>query len=161
MFDQVGNLYGTTAEGGIYTTGTAFELAPSGGSWNYSLMHDFIGSSGNYGPVAGLVMDAAGNLYGTTYQDGAYNLGSVFELTPTQTGWTYTDLHDFQGGTNDGALPYGGVALDANGNLYGTTDSGGSANAGTVWEITLAAGMRHPGKLQPHGPVHYVPTLSK
>jgi uncharacterized repeat protein (TIGR03803 family) len=161
IFDQTGNLYGTASRGGSNSDGTAFELTPSSGGWNYSPMYSFNKGYGADGPTGSLVMDTAGNLYGTTLADGAYNQGSVFELTRSQTGWIYTDLHDFQGGTNDGAFPYGSVALDANGNLYGTASGGGTNNAGIVWEITLAANMRHPGKLQPHGPVHYVPTLSK
>ena len=72
--------------------------------------------------------------------DGAYGYGSVFKLTPQYGGWTYTDLHDFTGGT-DGAYPYGGLVLDANGNLYGTTPRGGNPNycfdgCGVVFEIT-------------------------
>jgi len=80
-------------------------------------------------------MDSAGNLYGTTYGEGAYGVGSVFKLTPSNGGWTYTSLHDFTGG-NDGGTLYGGVTLDANGNLYGTTNQGGAYGAGVVWEIT-------------------------
>jgi len=84
-------------------------------------------------------MDSAGNLYGTTYCDGANEAGNVFELT--YPNWTYKDLYDFTGG-NDGANPVSNVVLDANGNLYGTTASGGLANCdngvgcGVVWEIT-------------------------
>jgi uncharacterized repeat protein (TIGR03803 family) len=99
-------------------------------------------------------MDAAGNLYGTTLHEGSYGYGNVFELTPNGLGWTSTDLHDFQGGTNDGANPVGGVVLDASGNLYGTASAGGTNNAGLVWEITPSANMRHPGTIQPHGSVH-------
>lgn len=81
-----------------------------------------------------LVLDSAGNLYGTAYSDGRYGYGSVFELSPSSGGWIYTDLHDFTGGS-DGANPAGSVAIDANGNLYGTTTAGGS-DYGVVWEIT-------------------------
>jgi uncharacterized repeat protein (TIGR03803 family) len=80
-------------------------------------------------------MDAAGNLYGTTYWDGAYASGAVFKLTPSNGGWTYTSLHDFTGGS-DGADPISNVVFDANGNLYGTTSYGGAYNYGVVWEIT-------------------------
>ena len=87
-------------------------------------------------------MDAAGNLYGTTYGEGAYGAGRVFKLTHTNNGWIYTGLHDFTGGS-DGANPVGGAALDANGNVYGTTYYGGmlggncsSVGCGVVFEIT-------------------------
>jgi uncharacterized repeat protein (TIGR03803 family) len=73
-------------------------------------------------------MDAVGNLYGTTYTDGAYQFGSVFKLTPRNGGWTYTSLHDFTDG-DDGDLPFGGPTMDGNGNLYGTTTTGGMRGA--------------------------------
>ncbi len=80
-------------------------------------------------------MDGVGNLYGTTYCDGAYGYGNVFKLTPSGAGWTYTSLHDFTGG-RDGGIPISNVAFDTNGNLYGTTRAGGSQGFGVVWEIT-------------------------
>jgi uncharacterized repeat protein (TIGR03803 family) len=86
-------------------------------------------------------MDAAGNLYGTTTNgDGAYGYGSVFKLTPSSGGWTYTSLHDFTGGS-DGGFPASNVVFDRNGNLYGTASSGGLSGCGPlgcglVWEIT-------------------------
>ncbi|MGB8768034.1 MAG: choice-of-anchor tandem repeat GloVer-containing protein [Candidatus Korobacteraceae bacterium] len=86
------------------------------------------------GPRAGVTMDAVGNLYGTTDQDGAYGAGSVFKLTPGADGWVYTSLHDFT--RSDGAAPFAGVSLDGAGNLYGTTTSGGEYGWGVVWEIT-------------------------
>ena len=82
-----------------------------------------------------LIMDGAGNLYGTTKADGSHEFGNVFKLTPSRGGYTYTSLHDFTGGS-DGATPIGGLAMDANGNLYGTTDAGGSVGDGVVFEIT-------------------------
>ena len=81
------------------------------------------------------MIDAAGNLYGTTYRCGAFGYGNVFELSPGPLHWTYTDLHDFTNGP-DGANPLGGVSMDANGNLFGTTLNGGQNNNGVVWEIT-------------------------
>ena len=79
-------------------------------------------------------MDAAGNLYGVTYDDGASGNGLVFKLTPSPNGWIYTDLHDFTG--FDGRCPYGNVVIDAQGNLYGTAQGGGQHDYGVVWEIT-------------------------
>src|SRR5208337_3429117 len=86
---------------------------------------------------AGLVMDSAGNLYGTT-TGGQNGMGNVFELTPSSGGWRYTSLHDFTGGS-DGAVPIATPAFDANGNLYGTTSQGGANGYGVVWEITLGS----------------------
>ena len=84
-------------------------------------------------------MDAAGNLYGTTVADGTHGYGSVFKLTRA-SGWTYTSLHDFTGGS-DGGNPISDIVFDANGNLYGTTSKGGTSSncyggCGVVWEIT-------------------------
>jgi uncharacterized repeat protein (TIGR03803 family) len=132
--DQSGNLYGTTASGGSGGGGTAFMLSPSDGGWTPTVLYSFAGSN-LQGSHAGLAMDSAGNLYGTTYGDGAYGVGSVFKLTPSNGGWTYTSLHDFTGG-DDGGTPEGGVTLDANGNLYGTANIGGAYSFGVVWEIT-------------------------
>ncbi len=80
-------------------------------------------------------MDGAGNLYGTTVCDGANRAGNVWELTPSENGWTYTSLHDFTDGS-DGAEGYCKVSFDPEGNLYGTTFRGGSDGVGVIWEIT-------------------------
>jgi len=142
IFDQAGNLYGSTVYGGTSNNGTIFELSPSGGGWSYTVLYNFgpgvIGGGG--GPQGSLAMDAAGNLYGTTHVSGANGYGSVFKLTKSGSGWTYTALHDFTGGS-DGAYPFGGPAVDANGNVYGTTMNGGTSglycsSCGVVWEIT-------------------------
>jgi len=136
IFDQAGNLYGTTEWGGIGGGGTVFELSRSGNGWTYTLLHSF---TGQFGPFATLSIDSAGNLYGTTYADGAFGAGSVFKLSRSGQGWAFTDLHDFSGGS-DGANPVGGVSVDSNGNLYGTTSAGGQNQScdrcGVVWEIT-------------------------
>ncbi len=131
IFDASGNAYGTTAHGGS-GGGTVFELMPSNGGWNFTTIYDF--PSSGYGPYGGLVIDAAGNLYGTTYSEGNYRSGTVFELTPSNGGWIYTDLYEFADG-QDGAYPYGSLVLDAAGNLYGTASSGGNG-LGTVFEVT-------------------------
>jgi uncharacterized repeat protein (TIGR03803 family) len=133
IFDQVGNLYGTTPLGSL-GNGTVFELTPSGGNWTFKLLYSFPGQNGG-GPMASLTMDAAGVLYGTTYGTGANNFGSVFKLTPSGGGWTYTSLHDFTGG-DDGNNPISNVLLHPNGKLYGTASGGGSQGFGVVWEIT-------------------------
>ena len=131
IIDASGNLYGTTAGGGGHGQGMAFELTPANGSWIFNIIYNFSAAPGNDGPFVGpedkLVMDAAGNLYGTTFSDGAYDAGSVFKLTPSSDGWNYTSLHDFTGDT-DGLWPVSSLVFDANGNLYGTTTAGGSGS---------------------------------
>jgi len=81
-----------------------------------------------------LSIDAAGNLYGTQHVGGANDMGMIFKLTPGSGGWTLTDLHDFNG--NDGSYPVGNIALDADGNLYSTTNQGGAYGNGVIWELT-------------------------
>jgi uncharacterized repeat protein (TIGR03803 family) len=133
IFDKVGNLYGGTLRGGPHNGGTVFQLTPSNGGWTFSLPFSFQGTGG---PLCSLVVDAEGNLYGTTNGDGYYGRGSIFKLTPGSGGWTYTSLHDFTGG-GDGGDPWGNsVGFDANGNFYGTTVEGGAYGAGVVWEVT-------------------------
>jgi len=139
VFDRAGNLYGTTVYGGAQFSGTVFELMPSQGNWTFNLLYSFAGS-GVEGPVANLILDAAGNLYGTSYVAGPYGFGAVFKLTHSGSGWTYTSLHDFTGGS-DGEGPLGQLIFDSNGNLYGTTGLGGnlscgSSGCGVVFEIT-------------------------
>jgi len=131
IFDPSGNLYGATTDGGPGGAGTVFKLTPSGGSWTYSLLYSFAALS-QCGPWATLVMDGAGNLYGTTLCAPEHGFGSVFELTPSGPPWTYTSLHDFTGGT-DGGRPISNVVIDpVSGNLYGTT-----SGFAVVWEITF------------------------
>jgi uncharacterized repeat protein (TIGR03803 family) len=135
--DASGNLYGTTAFGGVGGGGTVFELTPAnGGGWSFNTLYSFSGSGyPNYGPMDKLTMDAAGNLYGTTYQDGGFQSGSVFKLTPSGGGWSYTSLHDFTGASG-GAYPISILVLDTSGNLYGTASAGGANGFGMVFEIT-------------------------
>jgi uncharacterized repeat protein (TIGR03803 family) len=131
--DASGNIFGTTNHGGQGGGGggQVFELTQSGGSWNLALLHGFNGTAG---PWADLAMDSSGALYGTTVQDGAHGLGSIFKMTFSGGSWTYTTIHDFNG--DDGANPHGNILIDANGNLYGTTVGGGAHSSGVVWEIT-------------------------
>lgn len=141
IFDQSGNLYGGAFAGGVNGGGTAFELSPSEGSWTFSVLQSFTYEFDAGGPMGSLAIDGAGSLYGTTYYDGAYGLGTVFKLTPHDGSWTYTLLHNFRDAP-DGALPMGGPTVDALGNIYGTTSEGGTqgcefeVDCGTVWEIT-------------------------
>jgi uncharacterized repeat protein (TIGR03803 family) len=132
IFDTSGNLYGSTGLAGAHNGGTVFKLTPSNGSWTPAVLYSFTPSQG---PACYLVMDQAGNIYGTTYQSGAYNQGSVFKLTPGNGGWTYSDLHDFTGGA-DGSFPCSQLTLDANGNIFGTAPYGGAYSGGVIFEIT-------------------------
>ena len=131
VIDSSGNLYGTTL-GGNAGNGSVFELSPSGSGYTFKVLHNF--GCGWCGPQAGLTMDAAGNLYGTSYGAGAYLAGSVFKLTNSGNGWVYSTIHDFTGG-NDGANPVSTVTIDTDGTLYGTASVGGNAGGGTVWMI--------------------------
>ena len=133
IFDQSGNLFGATAFGGSGGGGVVFELSPGSGGWSYSQVYPLPGSG--WGVYERLVMDGRGNLYGTIFKGSYSGYGSVFKLTPSNGAWTYTSLHAFTGG-DDGANPYGGVVLDANGNLYGTTEVGNAFGYGVVFEIT-------------------------
>lgn len=132
VFDNAGNLYGTTSFGGSNGGGTVYELTAAGGVWNFTTLVSF---SGTAGPYNNLTLDSAGNLYGTTYRDGVSGAGSVFKLTQSGGIWFFSDLHDFTGGS-DGGFVTGGVAVDSNGNVFGTTQSGGSSNQGVIFEIT-------------------------
>ncbi|MFZ0794834.1 MAG: choice-of-anchor tandem repeat GloVer-containing protein, partial [Candidatus Korobacteraceae bacterium] len=133
--DAAGNLYGTTTTDGANGGGTVFELSPSGGGYTYQTLYSFSGEAGlEVGPYDDLAMDSAGNLYGTTYLDGRYGWGNVFKLAPSGSGWTYTSLHDFTGGS-DGASPRCRLVFDSSGNLYGTTSIGGTNGYGVVFKI--------------------------
>ncbi len=138
IFDGSGNLYGVTKYGGRDDFGTVFELSRnSNGNWAQRMLHSFNGADGYY-PVAGLTLDPAGNLYGTTYQGGAYNTGVVFELQPTATGgggWAESVLHSFANDGTDGYHPYAGVIFGGSGILFGTTADGGTYGYGTVFGL--------------------------
>ena len=132
--DSSGNLYGTTSSGGASGNGTVFKITAAGSeSVLYSFGTDDAGIwSAN--PQAGLVMDAGGNLYGTATTGGAKGYGAVFQITP---GGSESVVYSFAG-TPDGANPLAGLVMDASGNLYGTTGSGGANGNGTVFKVTPA-----------------------
>jgi uncharacterized repeat protein (TIGR03803 family) len=132
--DTAGNLYGTTYGGGSSNLGAVFEVNPSG---NETVLYSFVGGvyrDGQY-PYAGVIRDAAGNLYGTTYGGGSYGLGAVYKLSSSGT---ETVLYNFSGDGADGAYPYGGLIMDAEGNLYGTTEYGGGLDKGTVFKLSTS-----------------------
>jgi uncharacterized repeat protein (TIGR03803 family) len=147
IFDSAGNLYGTTQAGGANscpseftsTCGTVFQLSPTlKGEWKEKQLYNFEGITGNTTdgevPSNGLVSDSAGNLYGTTSSGGAYH-GTVFQLTPESNGtWTETILYRFSG-SEDGFGP-SGLIRDSQGNLYGSTRTGGATEDGTIFELS-------------------------
>ena len=142
IFDAAGNLYGTTADGGTYSNGTVYELSPqAGGGWAQTILHSFNNNSvDGYEPYAGLAMDSTGNLYGTTRLGGSQNQGTAFELSLEGGVWVEKVLHSFGSKSGDGTFPYSSLILDSAGNVYGTTQQGGSYRSGTVFELTRAAG---------------------
>lgn len=132
ILDPSGNLYGTTL-GNVLGDGGVFELSPAAnGNWTQSVL--YLDPSGLQDSISPLIRDASGSLYGTTFS-APTGWGSVFKLTPTNGGWSYTTLHTFTCSDGDGAGP-GPLAIDAQGNLYGTASYCGEHNAGLVFEIT-------------------------
>ena len=127
--DGAGNLYGTTYAGGDYGSGTVFKLDTTG---KEAVLHSFSGGPDGGYPYAGLILDAAGNLYGTADAGGAHNYGVVFEVP---AGGAEGVLYSFTGTGGDGADPLAGLVRDAAGNLYGTTASGGASGLGTVFKL--------------------------
>src|SRR6266481_1304331 len=149
--DANGNLFGTTASGGANDGGTVFEIAKTAGGYASTptvLVSFCAQTNSNYtdgaNPVAGLIADANGNLFGTTEDGGAKGQGPVFEIAKTASGYatTPTILVSFCVQTNcaDGQHPRAGLIADANGNLFGTTFEGGANDFGTVFEIAKTAG---------------------
>jgi uncharacterized repeat protein (TIGR03803 family) len=147
--DSKSNLYGTTYGGGTLGYGTVFKIDATG---KESILHNFAGGADGSNPVAGLTLDAAGNLYGTTFLGGGNHCfnnsgcGVVFMLSPGGGNWwKKTILYSFKGGA-DGSHPgYGNLSRDAAGGLYGTTVYGGtgycSYGCGVVYKISLVAGV--------------------
>jgi uncharacterized repeat protein (TIGR03803 family) len=130
--DAAGNLYGTTYQGGGSLLGEVFEVSPSG---TETTLYSFMGSNDGYWPFAGVTRTGNGIIYGTTYYGGGSGCsgagcGTVFKLVNGET-----ILHSFAGGASDGCNPYGGVVRDQSGNLYGTTYQCGFSGFGTVWKL--------------------------
>jgi uncharacterized repeat protein (TIGR03803 family) len=140
IFGAAGNLYGTTYTGGAYNHGTVFELVNNNGAWTEKVLHSFTGGNDGSGPVGGLVLDASGNLYGTTLFGGAYHGGTVFELMPNNGTWTEKALHWFREQGKGGFNPNTTLVLDKSGNIYGTTPNGGTYGHGIVFELMLSNG---------------------
>jgi uncharacterized repeat protein (TIGR03803 family) len=152
VIDGSGNLYGATAFGGdfecaAFGCGTVFQLSQqASGGWLETVLHTFNGADGA-GPLGTLILDGAGNLYGTTSgfdAGGTIWPGTAFRLTPQSGGsWAETVLHSF-GAPGDGDLPWAGLVLGSDGNLYGTTETGGAfggaSSGGTIFELAPQPG---------------------
>jgi uncharacterized repeat protein (TIGR03803 family) len=134
ILDATGNLYGTTVSGGLGNAGTVFKVDTYG---RETVLYRFTGGNGSTdgkNPMAGLVMDSAANLYGTTDIGGTANTGTIFKIDPSGK---ETVLHSFAGST-DGSYPQAALALDGAGNLYGGTSLGGTYGLGTVFKYSTS-----------------------
>ena len=136
--DAAGNLYGTTAEGGGSSNcgsgcGTVFELSPSQGGWTNNTLYAFQGFNDGAFPYAGLTLDAAGNLYGSTSSYGSGSGGTVFELTPSGGSWAFSTIYELTGRFLGG--PQGALTLDGTGNLLGAAQYDGANNVGSVFKL--------------------------
>jgi uncharacterized repeat protein (TIGR03803 family) len=129
-----GNFYGTTSSGGTNSYGTVFQLSAQG---LLTSLYSFTGGSDGANPEAGLVLASDGNLYGTTYDGGTSNAGTVFQFS---TNGALTSLYSFTGG-NDGGYPLAGLVLGSDGNFYGTTAGGGTNDYGTVFQFSTKSGL--------------------
>jgi hypothetical protein len=154
--DSSGSLYGTNEYYGLYTgsdqcCGTVFKLTSSGSGYSIATLHKFNGSDGSE-PISGLTMDASGDLFGVStfggkgdcnQVEGPTGCGTVYELTPSGSGYSFSILHKFDSGGSDGFWPYGTLTIDSSGDLYGTTSSGGgysgcsgAGGCGAVFKLT-------------------------
>jgi uncharacterized repeat protein (TIGR03803 family) len=148
VFGPDGHLYGTSVFGGPTGGGTAFKLTPQSGPcrdvrclWTINDIHDFDSNTEGYEPGSGdLIWDPQGNLYGTTALGGAFDWGTVYELTPSGNGYTASILYSFSNDI-DGGFPNAGLVLDNQGNLFGTTVQGGANNDGTIFELSYVVGV--------------------
>jgi uncharacterized repeat protein (TIGR03803 family) len=144
VVDQSGNVLGATSGGGSSACsyqpgnacGVAYMLTAGGGE---SVLYQMPAGSGGTYPESGVTVDRSGNLFATTSQGGTANLGTIFELTPSQGGWAANNLYQFQSGAG-GQTPWAGLASDGAGNFYGATTAGGASGAGTVYQLTPSGG---------------------
>lgn len=147
ILDGRGNLYGTTVEGGVANDGTVFELQhATDNRWTESILYTFQSATDGMSPEAALVMDRAGNLYGTALSGGdincgdGYGCGEVFELSHSgDDAWSKTALYVFAGAP-DGHAPLAALTLDEAGDLFGTTMNGGESNTGALFELQRNSG---------------------
>ncbi len=133
VLDSAGNLYGVWG-GPDRSKGGVFELSPSSSGWMETTLYSFTGGNDGATPFGGLVFDSAGNLYGSTSDGGSGGGGTVFELSPSGSGWTFNLLCSLQGTGYSG--PQSSLTMDGQGNLYGTTYAGGQHGVGSVFKAT-------------------------
>jgi uncharacterized repeat protein (TIGR03803 family) len=141
--DAAGNLYGTTVQGGTSASGTVWELSPSGGSWTHSVLYSFSGGTDGGEPYKGVTLDAQENIFGTAVTGGSGGCeggcGVVYELANSGGKWSQTVVHAFSGG-DDGSGPGAGLTIDSNGDVYGTTPTGGTYGQGTIFRLHRGSG---------------------
>ena len=138
-FDRKGNLYGTTSLGGEYGAGTVFRLVPqSDGKWKEESLHTFNPAAGDGAwPLAAVNIDAKGDVYSTTSGGGAHGAGTIFRLTEAPDGTWSESFYSFRKIGGDGDVPKGAMTLDGHGDLYGTTELGGTHGVGTVFKASV------------------------
>jgi uncharacterized repeat protein (TIGR03803 family) len=138
VIDSAGNLYGSTVSGGTHSSGTVFQLSPSGSGWTHTVLYSFTGGADGGEPYKGVTLDTHGNIYGTAVTGGGGSCeggcGVLFKLTHSNGTWTQTVIHQFAGGS-DGSGPGSGLTFDAHGNIYGMTPTGGTYGLGTVYQL--------------------------
>jgi len=138
VMDAAGNIYGVAPSGGTGNAGLIFELSPSSNGSRETILYNFSGGADGGQPQGGLVADAAGNLFGTTWSGGT-GCGVLFELINQSGAWGFQVLHAFI--NSDGCIPRDpGLVFDSDGNLYGVANSGGTNNVGTVFELSPSGG---------------------
>jgi uncharacterized repeat protein (TIGR03803 family) len=135
LFDPSGNIYGTTYYGGTNGIGAVYKLSPQPvGEWTEEVIYSFQEGADGNSPISNLVLDKAGNLYGTT-SEGGLGSGTIYKLSPAGGGkWAETVVHAFEG-PPDGGFAYNGMVVDAFGNFYGATVHGGENNDGCVYKF--------------------------
>jgi len=144
IMDVDGDIYGTTGSGGKFGAGVVFKLKPLANGWGYGVIHSFCRNTSSCsdgsdpdtglayaGQASGAFWDESSPLFGTTYSGGANNMGAVYELGPTGSGWSYHVIHSYSSGFHGGDL-----LVDSSGNLIGTTLLGGSNSGGTIYRLT-------------------------
>jgi len=138
VIDRMGNLYGTSVQGGDFASGTVWELSPSANGWTHTVLYSFRGGTDGGEPYKGATLDNHGNLYGTAVTGGGGSCeggcGVVWKLTRSGSSWTQSVIHTFTGG-DDGSGPGSGLTLGANGTLYGMTPTGGANGQGVIFQL--------------------------
>ncbi len=142
VMDASGNIYGSTVQGGDSGSGTVFELSPGETGWTHTVLYSFKGQADGGEPYKGVTLGPDGNLYGTAGVGGLYSgpcidtgCGVVFKLINNGGVWTQKVIHSFTGSAGDGYGPGAGVTVDRQGNVYGTTPTGGAYGFGIVYEL--------------------------